>query len=369
MKTQVYFVRHCESEGNACRRNHAQFDGIVTRKGILQSEVLADRFQSIAVTAVYSSDSYRARMTAAPLARRKGLPVQLRMLLREYTIGTWEGYSLGTIACRYPDLWKIWTATPWTHQIPGADPFPTVAERGIEILRRMAHENQGGVVVAVTHSCLLTCMLTTLLGQDISYYERIKSGDNTAVTLVEVEDSGTWNVVFINDSSHLPPNLRRTQYTGRSADTNLAFSLADPQAESGKIKAWLSRLKEENALSAQNPAFLSSAETIEPYQILFARLLNRVCGMLVLKEDPYRPDCGIVAALALEEELKPQGYFLQELGEAIDFFRRRGKRFLRLREPACPFQRELLTRFCFEPEDNGYYRLAITVPGTEGPVY
>ena len=60
MKTQVYFVRHCESEGNACRRNHAQFDGIVTRKGILQSEVLADRFQSIAVTAVYSSDSYRA---------------------------------------------------------------------------------------------------------------------------------------------------------------------------------------------------------------------------------------------------------------------------------------------------------------------
>ena len=107
MKTQIYLIRHCESEGNACRRNHAQFDGIVTRKGLVQSEVLADRFDEVPLTALYSSDAYRARMTAEPLAARKKLKIRYRRLLREYTIGCWEGLSIGDTALRYPDLWKI----------------------------------------------------------------------------------------------------------------------------------------------------------------------------------------------------------------------------------------------------------------------
>ena len=82
MKTTIYMVRHCESEGNSCRRSHAQFDGIVTRKGLLQSDALAARFADVPVTAIYSSDAYRSRMTAEPLSAVKGLPVQLRTLLR-----------------------------------------------------------------------------------------------------------------------------------------------------------------------------------------------------------------------------------------------------------------------------------------------
>ena len=68
MKTTIYMVRHCESEGNACRRSQARFDGIVTRKGLEQSQVLADHFADTPITAIYSSDAYRSRVTAAPLA-------------------------------------------------------------------------------------------------------------------------------------------------------------------------------------------------------------------------------------------------------------------------------------------------------------
>ena len=68
MKTTIYLVRHIESEGNICRRNHAQFDNFPTRKGMMQAEALADRFDSIRVDAIYSSDQYRAMMTAEPEA-------------------------------------------------------------------------------------------------------------------------------------------------------------------------------------------------------------------------------------------------------------------------------------------------------------
>ena len=231
MKTTIYMVRHCESEGNACRRSHALFDGIVTRKGLEQSEVLAKRFADVPVTAVYSSDAYRSRMTAEPLAKSKNLPVQYRLLLREYTIGAWEGLSIGYTANHFPDLYETWLTELYNHKIPGADPFPLIAERGYMAIQRIAAENPGGTVVAVTHSCTLTCALTKILGQPISYYTSIKSGDNTAVTKLEVDEKGNIEAIYINDDSHLPEHLLRKNYTGRSAATNFDFrSIGDGQA-------------------------------------------------------------------------------------------------------------------------------------------
>ena len=84
MKTTIYMVRHCESEGNACRRSQARFDGIVTRKGLEQAQALADHFKDMPITAIYSSDAYRCRVTAEPLAKVKNLKVQYRMLFIWY---------------------------------------------------------------------------------------------------------------------------------------------------------------------------------------------------------------------------------------------------------------------------------------------
>ena len=120
-------VRHCESEGNACRRSHALFDGIVTQKGLQQAQALADRFADIPVTAIYSSDAYRSRVTAEPLAKAKNLPVQYRLLLREYTIGAWEGLGIGYTANRFPEIYARWLEAPYDHNIPGADPFSLIA--------------------------------------------------------------------------------------------------------------------------------------------------------------------------------------------------------------------------------------------------
>ena len=143
MKTQVYLVRHIESEGNICRRNDAQFDCISTRKGLMQAEVLADRFDGIHVDALYSSDIRRSIDTALPISRRKNLPIRLRRLLREYTIGCWEGTSIGDTARAYPEMWDIWCNEPRNHRIPGADPFEIVADRGHLHLHLLAGRNLG----------------------------------------------------------------------------------------------------------------------------------------------------------------------------------------------------------------------------------
>ena len=338
MKTKIYLVRHCESEGNACRRNHAQFDGIVTRKGLVQSEALAKRFADIHIDAIYSSDAYRARMTAEPLAKQKNLKVKLRRLLREYTIGCWEGGAIGTTALKYPDLWKVWITTPYAHTIPGADNFVTVSERGVWIIKQMAEENPGGTVVAVTHTCTLMCTLTKLYGQPISYYNEIKGGDNTAVTLVEVDEEGNIEVIYVNDITHLPPELRRSNYTGRSAETNFAFD------------------------NTKDGSFWT----------LIPKLIDVPHGVVhIQRQTPFGEDTGEVLDLTVDEDLCYKGYAEQAFGEAIEILRMDGVRYLLMRDNGVPVFNYLFDRFCFETweKDPSYKALRITVPGVEGPIY
>lgn len=377
MKTTIYMVRHCESEGNACRRNQARFDGVVTRKGLLQSQVLAERFRDIPVTAIYSSDAWRCRVSAQPLAQAKGLRVQYRMLLREYTIGVWEGLSIGYTASAEPERYARWLATPYDHDIPGADPFWLIAERGCEAVAQIARENPGGTVVAFTHSCTLNCMLTRLLGRPISDYAAIKSGDNTAVTLLEVEEDGTVEVRYINDDSHLPPELLRSNYTGRGAATNFNFlSVNLPRDKAAFDEVCQAMCGEFPDLYTPETICSEVQRALEQDAafVCFPALLERRCGMVVLRRDSALPeDHGLLSLVYVSDDLRSRGYCEQAAGEAIDLLRRRGCHWMVVEDTADPHIQQLLKRFCFEPmespEGRTCARMALTVPGLDEPVY
>lgn len=371
-KTTIYMVRHCESEGNACRRSQALFDGIVTRKGLEQAQVLAQRFAEVPVTAIYSSDAYRSRVTAEPLAKLKGLPVQYRLMLREYTIGAWEGLGIGHTACRYPELYATWLDAPYAHEIPGADPFALIAERGYLGIQRIAAENPGGTVVAVTHSCTLTCALTKILGQPISYYKSIKSGDNTAVTKLEVDENGNIEAVYINDDSHLPDHLLRKNYTGRSAATNFDFHGVEEDCVClDKIKAQMCAELPTVYTEDTIQAAIQKAMAQNGKFAVAATLPDRICGLVTVRREETLPaDCGLLDMIYVVPDLRERGYCEQAMGEAIDLLRRAGFRYLAVKESDDPHIRLLLGRFCFAPmAEAGYQCMALTVPGLEGPVY
>ena len=375
MKTTVYVVRHCESEGNACRRNQARFDGVVTRKGVEQSKVLAERFRDVPVTAIYSSDAYRCRVTAEPLAKMKGLPIRYRMLLREYTIGAWEATAIGYTACHYPERYERWLKTPYDHDIPGADPFWLAADRGCEAIRMIAEENPGGTVVAFSHSCTMTCAMTKLLGQPISAYYSVNSGDNTAVTKLEVDESGKIEVCYIGDVKHLPQELLRANYPGRSAAGNFNFERICLPKDAAQLRELCT------AAEAETPAFFKAEKMYaeveqtlsgEPAFAVFPMLLDRVCGVVALRRDPELPeDHGRMSLLWVAPDLRDRGYTEQAFGEAIDLLRRRGMRWLVTERSVEHHLKLLHGRFFFEPMPGSdkLLRMAITTPGLDEPVY
>lgn len=151
---KIYLIRHCESEGNACRRTQAHVDALVTTKGYEQNEMLRRRFKGIHIDAIYSSDSFRSIMTVAPIAKERDLPVKVRILLREVTTGVWEDSAWGNITEEYPEDHRNWSDRPWNMTAPGASTFQQVSDRLLFGLRRIAKEiGEEGVALAVSHSC------------------------------------------------------------------------------------------------------------------------------------------------------------------------------------------------------------------------
>lgn len=74
----IYLVRHAEkvTDGGAMVVDDPR-DPPLTAEGEARAEALADTLQGVGITQIWSSDYIRTRETAAPLAKRLGLEVQL----------------------------------------------------------------------------------------------------------------------------------------------------------------------------------------------------------------------------------------------------------------------------------------------------
>lgn len=152
----IYLVRHCESEGNACRRTQAQTDALVTTKGYLQNEMLRRRFRDIPIDGIYSSDAFRSIMTVEPIAKERGLPIRVRIHLQGSHHWCLGGYGLGAILPRnIPKKAKIGDEHPWANTTPGASTFQQVGRPSA--VRPAAHcpGSGGRNALCVSHSCTI----------------------------------------------------------------------------------------------------------------------------------------------------------------------------------------------------------------------
>src|SRR3981081_3249271 len=93
---RLFLVRHAESEANARRVLDSAPPGLpLTAEGRRQAEDLADDSARSSgrepVVAVSASTATRAQQTAAPVAARHGLPVQIVDGVQEAFLGELEG--------------------------------------------------------------------------------------------------------------------------------------------------------------------------------------------------------------------------------------------------------------------------------------
>lgn len=323
---KIYLIRHCESEGNATRRAQAQTDALVTVKGYAQNENLRRRFHDIHLDAVYSSDSYRSIMTADPIAKEKGIPIRVRFSLREVTTGVWEDMAWGNIAKEYPEAHRVWTESPWANITPGGSTFQQVADNTIHCLRRIAREiGDDGAALAVSHSCTIKATLCAILGKPMDSVKEFGHGDNTSVSLLNVDHDGNITIEYMNDNSHLTDGLKRAWGGVAGSDINMEVSPCHLPEQADELLRLARMDAEERGEVFDADAYLLEVRALldaHPDYIALSYLKGKVTGYIRFAHDPDMPaGSALIQRLYVIPELQGIGYGEQLFGYACHVLR------------------------------------------------
>ena len=221
MTTKIFLVRHAEAEGNLFRVAHGQYDSNLTPRGYRQLAYLRERFRGEKLDAVYGSDLTRAHATASALYIPMALAFRAEPLLREICLGHWEQKTWAEIQREDLQMYIDFNKHPHLWRTEGAETFAQVRSRTMEGLLKIAAENPGGTVAATSHGAALRTLLAAAEGLPLEETGSTGHGDNTAVSLVEVEGERI-RVVFRDDAGHLPEEastFRRQKWHSSDAAT------------------------------------------------------------------------------------------------------------------------------------------------------
>ena len=372
---KIYLVRHCESEGNACRRTQAQVDSLVTHKGYEQIEMLRRRFAGVPIDAIYSSDSFRSVMTAEPIAKERGLKIHVRISLREITTGIWEDMAWGNIAKEYPEQNRVWNATPWDLITPGATSFRQVADNMTHSLRRIAQEvGEQGTALVVSHSCTIKSLLCSVLGKPLSQVKEFGHGDNTSVSLLNIDREGNITPEFMNDSSHLPPHLQRAWGGVAGADINMAVYPCDLTKQKDVLMELVRADAREREEKLDEGAWMKEVQellTAHPNYIAICYLKDKPCGYVRLGTEEHLPqNCGYLERMYVVPALQGKGYGEQLFGYAAHCLRYTDHETIAIRKDCSIEEQRIISRFLFTdmPGHPAYRKMDLYCPPCPYPI-
>jgi probable phosphomutase (TIGR03848 family) len=140
--------------------------------GQAQAQAAADRIAALKqVDAIYSSPLERARETAAPIAKTRGLKVHADKGLLECNFGEWTGAELKKLM-KLPE-WGTVLRAPSTFRFPGGESFTEMQGRMVNTIDRLRAAHQGGVVVCVSHADTIKAAVAHAMGTHIDLFQRI----------------------------------------------------------------------------------------------------------------------------------------------------------------------------------------------------
>jgi probable phosphoglycerate mutase len=188
----IFLIRHGETLGNAARVVQRP-DNPLSPRGLVQAERLARRLAEAGITRIVSSDLARAAMTAEPLQRATGAPLELEPLLQERSFGDLRGTAHADIGF---DLFAEAYAPPngesW-------EVFHARADLAWVRVQALADVTDGHLAV-VTHGLVCRSLASRHLilpaGQDVP-----ERWENTSLTIAD--PPAPWRVRLLNCIAHL----------------------------------------------------------------------------------------------------------------------------------------------------------------------
>lgn len=197
----LLITRHGETNWNSQGKIQGHSDIELSRTGVQQARLLAERLRSVAVDAAYCSDLHRASKTAEIALEGRDVPLSRTPLLREYHKGVFEGLTNLQIQAQFPYQYPTYLSKDLDFAPEGGESTRAVSVRVSRIITEIKNHHMDGTVLVVGHGGSLRAAMTSLLSMSLEANWRFFF-DNCALTIVECYPDNAVLRLF-NDGSHL----------------------------------------------------------------------------------------------------------------------------------------------------------------------
>lgn len=160
--------------------------------GKREAEQIADTFSVLPIDAIYSSPLERARETAAPLASKLRLPLEIADEFNEIDFGDWTNRAFIDLD-RLPE-WQRWNQFRSVALTPAGESMVAVQQRALQKIAELRqHRN---FVAVFTHADVIRAVLAHFVNLHLDLFQRIEV-DPGSVSSVEM-DADSVRVRLVN---------------------------------------------------------------------------------------------------------------------------------------------------------------------------
>lgn len=177
----IFLVRHGQNEDNLEGILNGHRDRPLTELGRQQARIVAEKLGDNNIEVIYASPLKRAHETAAIIAERLGLSVQVDPNLIERDFGVMTGQPVSSIL-NLPERRVLRTdGVNYFLEAEGAEDFPTLYERAANVLKRIQRNHPNERVLIVAHGDIAKMMRAVYHGWDWKAGLLTSYLDNTGV--------------------------------------------------------------------------------------------------------------------------------------------------------------------------------------------
>lgn len=204
----LYLVRHGESLANKNLFHHKP-ETPLSKNGVEQAKIVAERLKNIEVDFIYSSPLKRAKQTAEIISKRKNLSVEFWENLREIRVPSqvW-GKSLDDKETAKIDEQSLQSFI-MGDRYSDEETFEELSARGQSVLDHLLKEHKDQKVLCVSHGTMTKMIVAKILfGNKLTpkifvFLRKHLWAKNTGITICEYTEKYGWALNTWNDSSHL----------------------------------------------------------------------------------------------------------------------------------------------------------------------
>jgi 2,3-bisphosphoglycerate-dependent phosphoglycerate mutase len=202
--TRIIAIRHGETAWNVDTRIQGQLDIGLNAKGRRQADQLANSLAEQDITAIYSSDLWRAYDTALAVAKPHALHITTDEGLRERGFGEFEGKTFAEIEAALPEQSLRWRKRDPAFAPEGGESLLQFRQRIVQCCQALAMRHYGEQIAIVSHGGVMDVLYRAATGLDLQAPRTWELG-NAAINRL-LFNGENFTLVGWADTAHLTPD-------------------------------------------------------------------------------------------------------------------------------------------------------------------